>query len=99
MHESILYEIDAEIARLHASKVKLLKTTGVKPGRPAGSKKASVKPAVATSKRTMSAEGLERIRQAQFKRWAAVRKMKKAALKAAGSPAAKAKKSTRRRAV
>ena len=95
MHESILYEIDAEIARLHASKAKLLKSVGVdkkKPGRPAKTAKAATKPAQGTTTRTMSAEGLERIRQAQFRRWAAVKKAKRAALRAAAPATPTAKK-------
>ena len=94
MYESILYEIDAEIARLHASKARLLKSAGIekkKPGRPAKNVKAATKPAQGATTRTMSAEGLERIRQAQFRRWAAVKKAKRAALRSA-APAPKAKK-------
>ncbi|RXH57339.1 hypothetical protein [Granulicella sibirica] len=98
MYESILYEIDAEISRLHASKAKLLKNVGTahkKPGRPAKTVTAATKPTRGSTTRTMSAEGLERIRQAQFRRWAAVKKAKRAALRAA-SPTAKAKKRTAR---
>ena len=75
--KDILSAIDAEIARLEQAKA-LLSTSGAfvakrKPGRPA--KVASIEaPKVqkARKRSKMSAEGRERIRQAQIKRWAAL---------------------------
>jgi hypothetical protein len=95
MTESILFEIDAEIARLMQAKA-LLSSTGTtaikrKPGRP--SKTATiVVPVVQKMKKRkkMSAEGRERVRQAQIKRWAAV----KLAAKTSVAPLSKAKKKT-----
>ena len=95
MTESILFEIDAEIARLMQAKA-LLSSTGTtaikrKPGRP--SKTATiVVPVVQKMKKRkkMSAEGRERVRQAQIKRWAAV----KLAAKTSTAPLSKAKKKT-----
>lgn len=75
MIESILAEIDAEIARLQAAKALLRSESGVgtirKPGKPA------VAPLKAASRRKLSAEARERIRQAQIKRWAATKKATK----------------------
>ena len=76
MVKDILATIDAEIACLELAKV-LLRTSGAvvakrKPGRP--TMVASIEsPEVqkARKRRKMSAEGRERIRQAQIKRWAA----------------------------
>jgi hypothetical protein len=95
MTESILFEIDAEIARLMQAKA-LLSSTGTtaikrKPGRP--SKTATiVVPVVQKMKKRkkMSAEGRERVRQAQIKRWAAV----KLAAKTSTAPLSKSKKKT-----
>jgi len=78
MVKDIISAIDAEIARLKQVKA-LLSASGAfvakrKPGRPA--KVASVEaPKVqkARKRRKMSAEGRERIRQAQIKRWAALK--------------------------
>ena len=78
MVKDILVAIDAEIARLEQAKA-LLSTSGAfvakrKPGRPA--KVASIEaPKVqkARKRRNMSAEGRQRIRQAQIKRWAALK--------------------------
>ena len=78
MTKSILFEIDAEIARLMQAKA-LLSSAGTtsikrKPGRP--SKTATiVVPVVRKMKKRKktSAEGRERVRQAQIKRWAAVK--------------------------
>ena len=82
MTESILFEIDAEIARLVQAKA-LLSSAGTaaikrKPGRP--SKTATIVAPVAQKpkkRKKMSAEGRERVRQAQIKRWAAVRQSAK----------------------
>jgi len=67
--ESILNEIDAEIARLQEVK-KLLSSAGVESGEKstAGKKR---------SKRKLSPEARERIAAAQRKRWAAVKKSAK----------------------
>jgi hypothetical protein len=83
MVKDILVAIDAEIACLEQTKV-LLRVSGavvakLKPGRPA--KVATfVTPKVqkARKRSKMSAEGRERIRQAQIKRWAALRRASKA---------------------
>jgi hypothetical protein len=77
MMKSILSEIDAEIARLMQAKA-LLSSAGTvaikrKPGRP--SKTATIVVPVAQKpkkRKKMSAEGRERVRQAQIKRWAAL---------------------------
>ena len=77
MVKDILAAIDTEIARLEQAKA-LLSTSGAfvakrKPGQP--EKVASIEaPKVqkARKRRKMSAEGRERIRQAQIKRWAAL---------------------------
>lgn len=75
MLESILAEIDAEIARLQAAKALLSSESGVgtirKPGKPA------VAPGRTAKRRTLSAEARERIRQAQIRRWAAAKKKPK----------------------
>jgi len=77
MVKDILSAIDAEIARLEQAKALFSASDSVvakrKPGRPA-----KVVPVVAPKvqkakkRRKMSAEGRERIRQAQIKRWAAL---------------------------
>jgi hypothetical protein len=89
MLESILAEIDAEIARLQSVKVLLssVETAVVKHkrGRPAA-KTATPAPAKREKRRTMSAEARERIRQAQIKRWAAVKKSAKPNVNAAVAP-------------
>jgi hypothetical protein len=88
MLESILAEIDAEIARLQAAKALLRSDPGVgtsrKPGRPAGS--TAISPVRAAKRRTLSAEARERIRQAQIKRWAKVKKTGKSTVNAAVAP-------------
>ncbi len=87
MVKDFLAKIDAEIARLEQAKA-LLRASGAvvakrKPGRPAKIATA-VAPKVQKTKkrRKMSTEARERIRQAQIKRWAALKetpKEKKAA--------------------
>ena len=97
MVKDILAAIDAEIARLKQVKV-LLSASGAfvakrKPGRPA--KVASIEaPKVqkARKRSKMSAEGRERIRQAQIKRWAAQKSASKANMNATVAPMPKAKK-------
>ena len=82
MTKSILSEIDAQIALLRQAKA-LLSSAGTtaikrKPGRP--SKTAAIVVSVAQKakkRKKMSAEGRERVRQAQIKRWAAVRQTAK----------------------
>jgi len=96
MVKDILSAIDAEIARLKQVKA-LLSASGAfvakrKPGRPA--KVASIEaPKVqkARKRRKMSAEGRERIRQAQIKRWAALN-ASKANMNTTVAPLPKAKK-------
>jgi len=93
MTKSILFEIDAQIALLMQAKA-LLSSTGTtaikrKPGRP--SKTAAIDvpvPQKAKKRKKMSAEGRERVRQAQIKRWAAV----KQAAKSTTAPLSKSKK-------
>ena len=82
MLKDVLATIDNEIACLEQAKV-LLSVSGavvakLKPGRPA--KVATVvtpKVQKARKRSKMSAEGRERIRQAQIKRWAAVKQVAK----------------------
>ena len=95
MMKSILSEIDAQIALLKQVKA-LLSSAGTtaikrKPGRPSKTA-AIVVPVVQKSKKRkkMSAEGRERVRQAQIKRWAAV----KQAAKPTTAPLSKSKKKT-----
>ncbi len=97
MVKDILAAIDAEIARLEQARA-LLSTSGAvvakrKRGRPA--KVASIeapKLQKARKRRKMSAEGRERVRQAQIKRWAALKGASKANLNATVAPFPKAKK-------
>ncbi|HEY1256669.1 MAG TPA: hypothetical protein VGF01_18000 [Terracidiphilus sp.] len=97
MTKSILFEIDAQIALLRQAKA-LLSSAGTtaikrKPGRP--SKTAAIVVPVAQKvkkRKKMSAEGRERVRQAQIKRWAAVKDASKANLNATIAPLPKAKK-------
>ncbi len=97
MTKSILFEIDAQIALLRQAKA-LLSSAGTtaikrKPGRPSKTA-AIVVPVVqkAKKRKKMSAEGRERVRQAQIKRWAAVKGASKANLNATVAPLPKAKK-------
>ena len=96
MVKDILAAIDAEIACLEQAKA-LLSASGAvvakrKPGRPAKVASA-VTPKVqkARKRRKMSAEGRERIRQAQIKRWAALKSASKANMNATVAPLPKAK--------
>jgi hypothetical protein len=92
MTKSILFEIDAQIALLRQAKA-LLSSAGTtaierKPGRP--SKTPAIVAPVAQKpkmRKKMSAEGRERVRQAQIKRWAAV----KQAAKSTTAPLSKSK--------
>jgi hypothetical protein len=101
MVKDILAKIDDEIARLEQAKA-LLSATGAvsarrKPGRPA--KVAThVAPKVQKTRKRgkMSAEGRERVLQAQFKRWAALRGVSKANMNATVAPLPKAKKKSAR---
>ena len=97
MTKSILFEIGAQIALLRQAKALLSSegTTAIKrkPGRP--SKTAAIVFQVvqkAKKRKKMSAEGRERVRQAQIKRWAAVKDASKANLNATIAPLPKAKK-------
>jgi len=95
MTKSILSEIDAQIALLRQAKALLssVGTTAIKrkPGRPSKTA-AIVVPNIpkAKKRKKMSAEARERVRQAQIKRWAAV----KLAAKTSVAPLSKAKKKT-----
>jgi hypothetical protein len=100
MMKSILSEIDAAIARLRQAKALLssARTTAIKrkPGRP--SKTAAIVVPVAQKpkmRKKMSAEGRERVRQAQIKRWAALRQ----SAKTTTAPLSKSKKKTAKAAV
>jgi hypothetical protein len=97
MMKDILAKIDAEIARLKQAKA-LLSTSGViitkrKPSQ-AAKAAAVVTPKVQKTRKRgkMSAEGRERVRQAQIKRWAALKGASKANLNATVAPLPKAKK-------
>jgi len=94
---SILFEIDAQISLLRQAKALLSSagTTAIRrnPGRP--SKTAPiVAPVVqkAKKRKKMSAEGRERVRQAQIKRWAAIRLAATPTAKTAAAPLPKPKK-------
>ena len=82
MLKSILSEIDAEISRLEQAKT-LLSSAGTaaiksKPGRPPETASVIIPKVRKTKKRRkMGAEARERIRQAQIKRWAAVKEPSK----------------------
>ncbi len=97
MLESIISEIDAEIARLTAARV-LLNGEGKavvkrrRPGRPVKTKSIAISSTNAAKRRTMSVEARDRIRQAQIKRWAAVRKPGAANLNATIAPISKVRK-------
>ena len=95
--KDILSAIDAEIARLKQVKARLSTSGEVvakrKPGRPA--KFVAVEaPKVqkARKRRKMSAEGRERIRQEQIKRWAALKDASKANMNVTVAPRPKTKK-------
>jgi hypothetical protein len=97
MMKSILSEIDAEIARLMQARA-LLSSAGTtaikrKPGGPPRTA-AIVVPKIpkAKKRKKMSAEGRERVRQAQFKRWAAVKQAAESNANAAAVPSSKSKK-------
>jgi hypothetical protein len=99
MVKDILSAIDAEIARLEQAKALLSASDSVvakrKPGRPA-----KVVPVVAPKvqkakmRRKMSAEGRERIRQAQIKRWATFKSASKANMNETVAQLPRAKKKT-----
>ena len=97
MVKDILAAIDNEIARLEQAKA-LLSASGAvsvrrKPGRPAKAATVVTPKVQRTRKRgKMSAEGRERVRQAQIKRWAAL----KAYMNATVAPRPKAKKKAAR---
>jgi Cu/Ag efflux pump CusA len=97
MMKSILSEIDAEISRLKQAKA-ILSSVGTiaikrKPGRPAKADDVVILKDQKTKKRKkLSAEGRERIRQAQIKRWASVKQPTKSNAKSAAAPLSKSKK-------
>jgi hypothetical protein len=99
LNPSIINEIDAEIARLQAARKLLAGNAGAgmsKNVRGRSGKALSFSfggNAAKPRKRHMSPEARERIRQAQLKRWAAVKKTSKAATarKSARKPAKKAR--------
>jgi len=93
MLESVLAEIDAEIARLQAAR-ELLSSSGGAGAVRRSTYASAATPGKVRKRRILSAEARERIRQAQIKRWAAAKKaaMPKANLNAAVAPLPKAKK-------
>ena len=97
--KDILSAIDNEIACLEQAKA-LLSASGAviakrKHGRPAKVASAVAPKVQKTRKRRkMSAEARERIRQAQIKRWAALKGASKANMNAIVAPRPKAKKKT-----
>jgi hypothetical protein len=97
MVKDILSAIDAEIARLEQAKA-LLSASGAvsakrKPGGPAKVATLVTPNVQKTRKRgKMSAEGRERVRQAQMKRWAALKGVSKANLNATVAPLPRSKK-------
>jgi hypothetical protein len=101
MVKDILAAIDSEIACLEQAKA-LLSASGTvsakrKPGRPAKVATLVTPKVQKTRKRgKMSAEGRERVRQAQIKRWASLKAVSKANLDATGAPQPKARKKAAR---
>jgi|ERR1035438_1087385 hypothetical protein len=96
MVKDIVSAIDAEIARLKQAKVLLSSEATLaikrKPGRPPKTAAVVIPNVQKTKKRRkMSAEGRERVRQAQIMRWAAL-KASKANMNATVAPRPKAKK-------
>ncbi|HWZ50966.1 MAG TPA: hypothetical protein VNW54_05835 [Granulicella sp.] len=86
---AIVQEIDDEISRLRQVRELLSAVNAAekrKPGRPA----AAALPKNNKAVRALSTAARENIAAAQKKRWAKVRRAKKAALKTAAAPAAKA---------
>lgn len=73
MIESIIAELDVEIARLQKVRALLL-DEGPKRGRPATKIAANADQSSVHKKRVMSPETKERMRQGQLKRWAAAKK-------------------------
>ena len=97
MVKDILSAIDNEIACLEQAKAILSASGAVsarrKPGRPAKVATLVTPKVQKTRKRgKMSAEGRERVRQAQFKRWAALKGLSKANMNATVAPLPKAMK-------
>jgi len=96
MSKSILSAIDAEISFLQQARA-LLSSAGTaapkrKPGRPSKAGSFVVPKVQKTKKRgKMSAEARERIRQAQIKRWAAVKQIAKSDTNPVVSPKSKKK--------
>ncbi len=83
MLESILADINEEIARLQAAKAILSSGTTAAPetickrGRPAKTETSTPAPKPSPKRRTISAEARERIRQNQIERWAVAKKSKR----------------------
>jgi len=76
--ESIIAELDVEIARLQKVRA-LLVNDEPKLGRPAKTTSVSPVPPAVRKRRPVSPEAKERMRQGQLKRWAAEKKAAKAA--------------------
>jgi hypothetical protein len=79
VYETILKEIDAEIARLQQARTLLAGVsiaTKRGPGRPR-KKQAAAPRAAKKTRKPLSAEAREKMRQAQLKRWAATKKSAK----------------------
>jgi hypothetical protein len=76
--ETILAEIDAEIARLQQVRALLMPAAmPAKRGRGRPAKTRATSAPKKAKRRTMSAEARELVRQAQLKRWAATKKSAK----------------------
>jgi hypothetical protein len=81
---NVLSLIDEDISRLQQARVLLDPATGTakrKPGRPAKSMSAQIAAEKPRTRKKMSAEAREKIRQAQIKRWAMSKKSTKASAK------------------
>lgn len=76
--QTLIASIDAEIARLEEAKSLLTGSSSGRASGRAGRAARATKTGGRTGKRTLSPEALERIREGQRKRWAKVRRAKKA---------------------
>jgi hypothetical protein len=76
--ESIIAELDVEIARLQKVRALLVNDRPLR-GRPAKATSVSPVPPAVRKRQPVSPEAKERMRQGQLKRWAAAKKAAKAA--------------------
>src|ERR1700722_10340797 len=91
---AIVLEIDAEISRLQQVRQLLTAVKTIEKRKPSRLADAALPAKATKATRALSAASRENIAAAQKKRWAKVRRAKKAALNAAASPAAKKPAST-----